>query len=93
MTGRNRMSVRVAASIAAAAAPALAQCSMCRTALETHSGDVFNRAILILLLPAMAIFSGAFLLFFRLQRTEKDDRLETGSQFRQSADAGDSGEE
>jgi len=67
------MRLRVALSLAAAwmtgaAVPVWAQCSMCRKALEVQSasaGDAFNRAILILLLPALALFSGAFLLFVR----------------------------
>ena len=40
----------------AAAAPAAAQCAMCRTALSHKAGDTFNHAIVILLVPAMAMF-------------------------------------
>ena len=39
---------------------------------EVSAGDAFNRAILILLLPALALFSGAFLLFVRRDSTSKD---------------------
>lgn len=48
--------------------PALAQCSMCRTALSAQgpeAAEAFNRAILILLVPAVVLFSSVFLLVFR----------------------------
>jgi hypothetical protein len=51
-------------ALIAAAAPAAAQCSMCRTALSAnghHAGDAFNRAIVILLLPAVVTFGTIFL--------------------------------
>ncbi len=44
-----------------------AQCAMCRTAAaaQAHAAGTINTAILILLLPAVALFSGVFLLAFR----------------------------
>jgi hypothetical protein len=48
--------------------PAWAQCSMCRTALEgqgPNAAGVVNMAIVILLFPAVALFSGVFLVAFR----------------------------
>ncbi|HEX8992252.1 MAG TPA: hypothetical protein VF784_11300 [Anaerolineales bacterium] len=84
---------RLASYVAAGAVPAAAQCSMCRTALAAHSGEVFNRAILILLLPAMAFFSGTFLLFHRLRQSGDDDQQETRSESRESPDGEKAGEE
>ncbi len=52
--------------------PALAQCPMCRTALASQgrsAADTFDRAILILLVPAVAMFGGVFLLAFRIARS------------------------
>ena len=48
-------------TLMAAAAPAAAQCAMCRTALSHKAGDTFNRAIVILLVPAVAMFGTIFL--------------------------------
>jgi hypothetical protein len=62
-------------SMAAAGGPAAAQCSMCRTALAAHghnAGDAFNRAILILLLPAIGLFGTVFGLVFRYADSTKD---------------------
>ena len=56
--------LRLAWVLMAGALPAAAQCSMCRTALSAqghHAGDAFNRAILVLLVPAMAMFGTIFL--------------------------------
>ncbi len=47
---------------------AWAQCSMCRTALESqgpHAAGVINLAILVLLFPAVALFSGVYYVAFR----------------------------
>lgn len=79
------MSVRRFAFIAAAAAalgnglPLLAQCQMCRTALGalgSAAADAFNRAILILLIPAVGLFCGVFLLMFRHRDPTGGDRPE-----------------
>lgn len=60
----------IVAAALAAAGPALAQCSMCKTAVESAAGggDVagrFNLAILILLVPPVALFAALFTLFYR----------------------------
>jgi hypothetical protein len=63
-----------ACAVLAAAAPAAAQCAMCRTALSHKGGDTFNRAIIILLVPAVAMFGTIFLAVFRYagSRAEED---------------------
>ena len=52
--------------IVAGGVPAAAQCAMCRTALAAQHGGagVFNKAILVLILPAFALFTGTFLLIY-----------------------------
>jgi hypothetical protein len=68
---------RLLSCIAVGALPAAAQCSMCRTALSENGGAaVFNKAILILLLPAMVLFSGTFLVVYRGQRRGNDQKPE-----------------
>jgi hypothetical protein len=45
--------------------PAFAQCSMCRAAAAAqgpHAAHAMNTAVLILLVPALALFGGAFVL-------------------------------
>ena len=61
-------------ALVAAAVPAAAQCSMCRTALSHKAGDTFNRAIIILLVPAVAMFGTIFLAVVRFagSRGEED---------------------
>jgi hypothetical protein len=49
-------------------ARAWAQCPMCRMALESqgpHAASVINLAILVLLFPAVALFSGVYYVAFR----------------------------
>ena len=60
-------------SLAVAGAPALAQCSMCRTAAASQgagAASALNTAIVILLIPALALFCGVFLLALGRQRPE-----------------------
>jgi hypothetical protein len=61
-------------ALIAAAAPAAAQCAMCRTALSHKAGDTFNRAIIILLVPAVAMFGTICLAVVRYagSRAEED---------------------
>ncbi len=56
-------------------AAALAQCSMCRTATaqNAHAAKTINAAILILLLPALALFSSVFLLAFRRSGADESE--------------------
>jgi hypothetical protein len=58
--------LRLVSCIVAGGVPAAAQCAMCRTALAAQHGgaDVFNKAILVLILPAFVLFSGTFALIF-----------------------------
>jgi hypothetical protein len=61
-------SIRLGILAGIASLPALAQCPMCRTAVAAQgqgAADTFNSAILILLLPAIALFSGVFLFTWR----------------------------
>ena len=66
-----------------ASPPALAQCAMCKAALEA-STDVaaaskgLNLAALVLLIPPVSIFAGLFGVFYRLRNVqEKRDRIGT----------------
>jgi hypothetical protein len=70
--------LRLASCIAGGAAPLAAQCSMCRTAMAAQHGgaEVFNKAILILLLPAIVLFSGTFLLVYTRHRTGNNEKPE-----------------
>jgi hypothetical protein len=68
------------ASIALLVAPqsqALAQCAMCRTAAAAQGAQAagtLNVAILILLFPALALFSAVFLLAFRCPEAPAPDK-------------------
>lgn len=64
-----------------ASEPGMAQCAMCKAALEA-STDVaaaskgLNTAALVLLIPPVSIFAGLFGLFYRLRNVqEKSDKL------------------
>jgi hypothetical protein len=50
-----------------AAVPGLAQCSLCRLAVEQDAslGSAFNKAIVLMMVPALAIFAGVFVLVAR----------------------------
>ena len=55
---------------------AWAQCPMCRMALETqgpHAEGVVNLAIVVLLFPAVALFSGVYYVAFRTAKTVSSD--------------------
>ncbi len=43
--------------------PAWAQCSLCKLAVEQDPslGTAFNKAILLMMIPALAVFAGVFL--------------------------------
>jgi hypothetical protein len=51
---------------------ASAQCSMCRTAAAQANG--IDKAILILFVPAVLLFSGVFLFAFHSQGGQEDPR-------------------
>jgi hypothetical protein len=57
--------------------PAMAQCPMCRTAVAAggdKAGSTFDRAILVLLVPAVALFSSVFVLSIRYRNTARRDQ-------------------
>lgn len=67
------------------AAPVWAQCSMCRTAAASqgaHGMHTMNTAIVVLLVPAVALFCGMFVLALRgdappgLEDPRDDPRVE-----------------
>lgn len=47
--------------------PVWAQCSLCKLAVEQDAslGTAFNKAILLMMVPALAVFAGVFLLAVR----------------------------
>lgn len=62
--------MRLLAAFAAAlmaALPSAGQCSLCRLAVaqDASLGRAFNKAILILLVPALVVFGGVFVLAIR----------------------------
>ncbi|MCW5980681.1 MAG: hypothetical protein KIT09_21555 [Bryobacteraceae bacterium] len=61
-----------------ASANAFGQCSMCRTALESNPefGDAINAGILILLVPAVLLFSGVYAIAFRYHDSAEPDDSE-----------------
>lgn len=46
---------------------AWAQCSLCKLAVEQDAslGTAFNKAILLMMIPALAVFAGVFILAIR----------------------------
>jgi len=68
-----------------AAQPGLAQCAMCKAALEASTDAAaaskgLNLAALVLLIPPVSIFAGLFGLFYRLRNVqEKKDEPHTES--------------
>jgi hypothetical protein len=76
-----RFAIRVAV-LAIAASPAWAQCSLCKLAVEQDPslGTAFNKAILLLMFPALGVFAGVFLLAIRSspdsQRKNDEDKSE-----------------
>lgn len=67
------------------AQPGLAQCAMCKAALEASTDAAaaskgLNLAALVLLIPPVSIFAGLFGLFYRLRNVqEKKDEPHTES--------------
>ena len=59
----------------AAADPAVAQCAMCKTAIENSTDAVaaskgLNLAALVLLIPPVLIFAGLFGVFYRYRNVQ-----------------------
>lgn len=66
----------LAAMLLLADGRAWALCSMCQTALESqgpHAADMVNLAILVLLFPAVALFSGVYWVAFRNSNPVQSD--------------------
>ena len=66
---RSAVIIRLLAALSLlAGGSAWAQCPMCRMALETqgpHAAGVVNIAIVVLLFPAVALFTGVYFVAFR----------------------------
>jgi hypothetical protein len=61
------MKPRITIALLLATLPAWAQCSLCRLAVEQDPslGKAFNKAIILMMVPALAVFAGVFLLAIR----------------------------
>jgi len=61
------MKLRITIALLLATLPAWAQCSLCRLAVEQDPslGKAFNKAIILMMVPALAVFAGVFLLAIR----------------------------
>jgi len=60
----------------AATLPALAQCPMCRTAVGAQGPEAartVNLAIIVMFVPALALFSSVFVLSFRYRNSPRPD--------------------
>ena len=71
----------IATALLLAAIPAWAQCSLCRLAVEQDPslGTAFNKAIILMMVPALAVFAGVFLLAVRsAPNSRRHDTNETG---------------
>jgi len=57
-------------------APAWAQCSLCKLAVEQDPslGTAFNSSILLMMIPALAVFAGVFLFAARSAPGRKRDK-------------------
>lgn len=67
----------LAGAVLAGCAPAWAQCSMCRTAAaaqEAGAAQALDAAIVVLLVPAVALFTGVFLFAFRSDAASREGR-------------------
>ena len=62
-------------------APAWAQCSLCKLAVEQDPslGTAFNKAILLMMIPALAVFAGVFLLAVRSAPGRKREKRQEKS--------------
>jgi heme/copper-type cytochrome/quinol oxidase subunit 2 len=83
MRGRSRIFQLLFAPLALAAltlltaSDAIAQCPLCRTALE-HGGDAaartMNIAILVLLIPPVSLFCSIFAIAYRKRKGDEDEQ-------------------
>ena len=70
-----RFSSAVICGLLFAQAQTFAQCSMCRTALESNPelAGAIDKAIIVLLVPAVALFCGVYFLAFRYDDSRGTD--------------------
>jgi hypothetical protein len=61
------MKLRITIALLLVTLPAWAQCSLCKLAVEQDPslGKAFNKAIVLMMIPALAVFAGVFLLAIR----------------------------
>jgi hypothetical protein len=66
--------VGLAIGFALVASSARAQCSLCRFAVEQDAslGAAFNKAIILLLVPALAVFAGVFIIALRSSEAPRE---------------------
>jgi hypothetical protein len=62
---RNVRTIAAALGLLAAAGPAAAQCSMCRTVSAAQNAGVIDAAVVVLFVPAVAMFCGIFAVALR----------------------------
>jgi hypothetical protein len=67
-----RVAVAISLFLPGVLPAAMAQCSMCRTTAALTAG-VFDSAIIVLFIPAIALFSGVFFLAFRYWPDNEED--------------------
>jgi hypothetical protein len=62
-------------------APAWAQCSLCKLAVEQDPslGTAFNKAIFLLMIPALAVFAGVFIAAARSAPDRRRDKTQQKS--------------
>ena len=63
---------RIAIAVSLTAMQAFGQCSLCRFAVaqDASLGTAFNKAIIVLMIPALGVFAGVFLLAVRSSRNK-----------------------
>ena len=72
--------IRKIAFLLVAAAPAWSQCILCRQAAAAQppeAAEALNRAILLLLVPAVGMFCTVYAVALRSAKRDHDDRSET----------------
>jgi F0F1-type ATP synthase membrane subunit c/vacuolar-type H+-ATPase subunit K len=77
-------SLGVAACLVSKAPAALAQCAMCKATVQASAttnaaaaSDVFNLAVLVLLVPPVLLFCALFILLLRYRKSLNDGAVES----------------
>jgi hypothetical protein len=67
------LKLRIAFALFLATLPAWAQCSLCRLAVEQDPslGKAFNKGIILMMIPALAVFTGVFVAAIRSTEGKK----------------------